>query len=352
MGVSDENRWWADEELRARFFDWDPKDGWYRRFFDIDDLAAVRVEDEEVFAVDPREGPRARARGRRRRPAGGSSRRSRRPGRLPAPPRRRGRGARLGREDPPPRRGAARLAGRGHRRLRVPQRRDGAVRRPGRRGRAHRPLRRADGRDARVRRGRARGPGPAGARRRSRARSRGCAPCSTRPGIADALAALPVYRTYVEPWSGASRPTTARRSREAGIDGRLADVLLLRERGHDEFVTRFQQTSPPVTAKGVEDTAFYRYVRLLALNEVGGDPGAIRAERPRSSTPRTRCAPSASPAACSSPRRTTRSARATSARGSARSPAWRPSGASTCCAGARSTPACAPTARPTPTRST
>jgi (1->4)-alpha-D-glucan 1-alpha-D-glucosylmutase len=38
-------------------------------------------------------------------------------------------------------------------------------------------------------------------------------------------------------------------------------------------VTRFQQTSGAVTAKGVEDTAFYRYVRLLALNEVGGDPG-------------------------------------------------------------------------------
>ena len=49
-------------------------------------------------------------------------------------------------------------------------------------------------------------------------------------------------------------------------------MLALRERGHDEFVTRFQQTSPPVTAKGVEDTAFYRHLRLLALNEVGGDP--------------------------------------------------------------------------------
>ncbi len=40
-----------------------------------------------------------------------------------------------------------------------------------------------------------------------------------------------------------------------------------------EFVVRFQQTSPAVSAKGVEDTAFYRYARLLALNEVGGDPG-------------------------------------------------------------------------------
>src|SRR4029079_6372545 len=39
------------------------------------------------------------------------------------------------------------------------------------------------------------------------------------------------------------------------------------------FVTRFQQTTPPVMAKGVEDTAFYRYGRLLALNDVGGDPG-------------------------------------------------------------------------------
>src|SRR6202011_3543979 len=38
------------------------------------------------------------------------------------------------------------------------------------------------------------------------------------------------------------------------------------------FVTRFQQTTPPVMAKGVEDTAFYRYNRLLALNEVGGSP--------------------------------------------------------------------------------
>jgi (1->4)-alpha-D-glucan 1-alpha-D-glucosylmutase len=37
-------------------------------------------------------------------------------------------------------------------------------------------------------------------------------------------------------------------------------------------VTRFQQTTPPIMAKGVEDTAFYRYVRLLALNDVGGDP--------------------------------------------------------------------------------
>ena len=40
----------------------------------------------------------------------------------------------------------------------------------------------------------------------------------------------------------------------------------------DEFVVRFQQTCGPVMAKGVEDTAFYRWLRLPALNEVGGDP--------------------------------------------------------------------------------
>jgi (1->4)-alpha-D-glucan 1-alpha-D-glucosylmutase len=53
----------------------------------------------------------------------------------------------------------------------------------------------------------------------------------------------------------------------------LARVLQLETLGWDAFVTRFQQTTPPVMAKGVEDTAFYRYFRLAALNEVGGDPG-------------------------------------------------------------------------------
>jgi (1->4)-alpha-D-glucan 1-alpha-D-glucosylmutase len=42
-----------------------------------------------------------------------------------------------------------------------------------------------------------------------------------------------------------------------------------------EFVVRFQQTCGPVMAKGIEDTAFYRYPRLTALNEVGGDPGHV-----------------------------------------------------------------------------
>jgi len=40
----------------------------------------------------------------------------------------------------------------------------------------------------------------------------------------------------------------------------------------DDLVIRFQQTCGPVMAKGIEDTAFYRYYRLVGLNEVGGDP--------------------------------------------------------------------------------
>ena len=50
MAASDENPFWRDESLRPRFFDLDPAGG-HRRFFDIDDLAGVRVEDPEVFAT-------------------------------------------------------------------------------------------------------------------------------------------------------------------------------------------------------------------------------------------------------------------------------------------------------------
>ena len=51
MGTGDENRWWSDPEERVRVFDVDPETGHYRRFFDIDDLAGVRVEDPAVFSL-------------------------------------------------------------------------------------------------------------------------------------------------------------------------------------------------------------------------------------------------------------------------------------------------------------
>ncbi|HET9944202.1 MAG TPA: malto-oligosyltrehalose synthase, partial [Actinomycetes bacterium] len=58
----------------------------------------------------------------------------------------------------------------------------------------------------------------------------------------------------------------------------LASGDLGRGPHRDEFVVRFQQTCGPVMAKGVEDTAFYRWLRLTALNEVGGDPAHFGVE--------------------------------------------------------------------------
>jgi len=83
-----------------------------------------------------------------------------------------------------------------------------------------------------------------------------------REDLVAALSSLPVYRTYLR--DGRVPAEDAEVLREAGIEW-LPEAP-------GEFITRFQQTTPPVMAKGVEDTAFYRYARLLALNDVGGDP--------------------------------------------------------------------------------
>jgi (1->4)-alpha-D-glucan 1-alpha-D-glucosylmutase len=109
-----------------------------------------------------------------------------------------------------------------------------------------------------------------------------------REALVELLVAMPVYRAYVVP--GEPAPDVSRRFVRAAADAaraRLADDrhgtldlvvdLALGEQGQgehrDEFVVRFQQTCGPVMAKGVEDTAFYRWLRLTSLNEVGGDPG-------------------------------------------------------------------------------
>jgi (1->4)-alpha-D-glucan 1-alpha-D-glucosylmutase len=120
-----------------------------------------------------------------------------------------------------------------------------------------------------------------------------CPPAAdvTRQGLRDALvevlACFAVYRAYVHPGrpaddvarthvdSAVAAATAARpdRAQEITLIGRLALGEGPRTSAADEFVTRFQQTCGPVMAKGVEDTAFYRFLRLSALNEVGGDPG-------------------------------------------------------------------------------
>ena len=115
----------------------------------------------------------------------------------------------------------------------------------------------------------------------------------TRQGIeaalVEVLVAFPVYRAYVVP--GEPAPPEAVTTVESVVaecraaSPRLTDELAfvadlalgrlgVRDTGRRaEFVVRFQQTCGPVMAKGVEDTAFYRYHRLVALNEVGGRPG-------------------------------------------------------------------------------
>lgn len=101
------------------------------------------------------------------------------------------------------------------------------------------------------------------------------------------MACLPVYRTYVHADHGRIEPedrTIVGRAAEDGKRSRpdldpelfefLYRLMVLDLHGHleTELVMRLQQISAAVTAKGVEDTAFYRYHRLVSLNEVGGSP--------------------------------------------------------------------------------
>ena len=114
-------------------------------------------------------------------------------------------------------------------------------------------------------------------------------PRALRAALIELLVAMPVYRVYVasgEPPSRAdARVLTeaAERARRSLADEyhdalRTVHRLLVDPHwcagpAHEELNIRFQQTCGAVLAKGVEDTAFYRWPRLVALNEVGGDPG-------------------------------------------------------------------------------
>jgi (1->4)-alpha-D-glucan 1-alpha-D-glucosylmutase len=299
MAGVEENRWWRDEELRRKFFDLDEATGRWRRFFDIDELAGVRQEDPEVFAVTHELPLRLVAEGvvdglRVDHPDGLAD---------PAGYLERLREAGVERvwvekileaeEElrPWPVTGtvgyeflndaaalfvdpageatltelAAALTG---------------ERRPFHEIADEAKLEQASGTFA---------PEVERLRRLWNA-----------PDLERALACLPIYRTYVEPAAGDGEPAAkgggaveeADRQAiaaavERGMDDAVASRLLLeaecgcpffgnaeeRTTTPAEFVTRFQQTTPAITAKGVEDTAFYRDVRLLALNEVGGNPG-------------------------------------------------------------------------------
>ena len=87
-----------------------------------------------------------------------------------------------------------------------------------------------------------------------------------------ALASFHVYRTYIRPSAAIVEEADRAEIGRANVSEELRRILFLQQPGRDDFVVRFQQTTGPVMAKGVEDTAFYRYFRLAALNEVGGNP--------------------------------------------------------------------------------
>ena len=76
--------------------------------------------------------------------------------------------------------------------------------------------------------------------------------------------------------NGRSRCAKERRQDiDAGLFDFIADVLMLRERGarESEFLLRFQQFTSPVMAKGVEDTAFYCFNRMIGLERSGRRAG-------------------------------------------------------------------------------
>ena len=113
-----------------------------------------------------------------------------------------------------------------------------------------------------------------------------------RTALIEVISYFPVYRTYIRQdhvdsldrryvqWAVALAKK-ANRKRDVTIFDLIANILLLddiseKEEGEQSvlvaFAMKFQQVSSPVMAKGLEDTAFYQYHRLISLNEVGGDP--------------------------------------------------------------------------------
>ncbi|MYZ47945.1 malto-oligosyltrehalose synthase [Propylenella binzhouense] len=119
---------------------------------------------------------------------------------------------------------------------------------------------------------------------------------SLRRAVMEIAAALPVYRTYVNVEGPAAEDlalienamAAARTGREVEDESAIDFVgRMLRLDFADpasqatalEFATRFQQTTGPVMAKALEDTLFYRFNRLVALNEVGGEPDRFGASR-------------------------------------------------------------------------
>lgn len=279
MRKGDDNPYWADPRLRRQYFDIDPATGGYRRFFDVDDLAGVLVEDEAVFRETHRVVLSLVEEGLVD-------------------------GLRVDHVDglADPARYLARLSERGVKHIWVEK-----ILQPGEALRdwpvegttgydflndvnelfidpaGEEPLTRLweelAGGDSRLF-----GAVADSAKfeqasttfaREVEWLARDLGSVASEVDLARALSSLPVYRTYVEPCAGKVDAADRDVIQRAGVPEALARILTLDTPGHDASVTRFQQMTGPVMAKGVEDTAFYRYNRLIALNEVGGHPGTF-----------------------------------------------------------------------------
>ena len=302
----------------------------YRRFFDINELAALRMEDDAVFEATQALRARARRGRRRRRPAHRPPRRAVRPGAvLPAAaaglraPRRPGRCPKrrsdgrarplyvvvekiaAAHEDVPE---AWAVHGTTGYRFAIarqrPVRRRGSARREfdriwrgfaaDRRGFDEHRLRAASARSCAARSRRSSTVLATELLRIARAdrRTRDYTFNTLRQALAEVVACLPVYRTYIVDapsaqdrryidWAVAQARRRSRGGRRAIFEfvrrALLGEAVPTRADGAAPSARcgcamRFQQFTAPVAAKGVEDTAFYRYKRLVSLNDVGGDP--------------------------------------------------------------------------------
>src|SRR3954453_19676839 len=272
MAACADNPWWADEQERAKVFDVDPRSGRWRRFFDIDELAGVRVEDQEVFERTHAKILQLVAEGLVE-------------------------GLRIDHPDGPvdPAGSLEGLRAHGARHVWVEKifevgerRRDWPI--EGTVGyeflnEAQALFVERSAEDALTElyamfTGELRSFHDVAYEAKLEQATTTFEPEIERlaglidlPELPQTLASFPVYRTSVEPWHARVYEADRVAIEGAQLSDQLRRVLLLEERGHDEFVSRFQQTTGPVMAKGVDDTAFYRETRLCAPNEVGGEPG-------------------------------------------------------------------------------
>jgi (1->4)-alpha-D-glucan 1-alpha-D-glucosylmutase len=99
---------------------------------------------------------------------------------------------------------------------------------------------------------------------------------NVRAGLIALLAEFGVYRSYL-PAGRKDLDAAAARAveRHPELGDTVAAVVAAIRPGGSEAATRFEQVSGAVTAKGVEDCAFYRWTRLTSLTEVGGDPSVF-----------------------------------------------------------------------------